>query len=557
MWLKVARRVALIGIISLIFLLTPILLYRIPPHAIRFDPTYRIIDPAQQESVLAMNSFIRAFKNPGYVPGKYRFILTSHQDPQASANGSYLYLVFPYIAGTSMSVFWNGQFIGSQGDTMRGNSNIWNSAKIFTLPSELFLAQNTLSVEMTNPYEAGFPLEPYILSSAHGAFFISWLRFFSDNLILIIIGALSVLCLIMIISGTKNTIKSNATIYFSLASLCTALFLTDFMTLQILPLPLLEYKRAVAILRHLAAVFSLLGFAAMESEIKNWFNKFFIGVQSLCIILLFLPRTMVDLKNLYSWTFIAITPLPVYLLINLMQPKNRMSSNGFLLGGIIIASILAIRDSLLPIFGISSIFLSHYGFSIMILAVASFIVSEFINQNQRLAIEQIRAARFKEDSMRDPLTGAYNRNIIDEVLSTLGGCFSILVFDLNDLKLINDTYGHLAGDEVLEDLAHILNDCVIENKTIVRTGGDEFLMIMPSLKTEQTDHVISDLQARISKSRIKDSNSQGEFSYSVSIGSASVQNDSPLDYQAFAKLLDEADQRMYMEKEKYQHLRIQ
>jgi diguanylate cyclase (GGDEF)-like protein len=310
-------------------------------------------------------------------------------------------------------------------------------------------------------------------------------------------------------------------------------------------------------LRHLAAIFALLGFTALNYGIKSWFNKIFLSVQVLCMILLLLPRTMVDLKNLYTWTFIAIAPLPIYLLIQLIQPKNRNSSNGLLLGVICVASILAIRDALLPILGFSAIFLSHYGFSIMILASASFIVSEFINQNQRLATEQIRAARVKEDSMRDPLTGAYNRNIINEVVPSLRGCFSILVFDLNDLKLINDTYGHFAGDEVLKDLAHILNECAIENKIIVRTGGDEFLMILPSLNAEQADHVISDLRARISKSRIKDSNGQGEFKYYASIGFASMQNDAPLDYQAFAKLLDEADQRMYREKERSRHLRIQ
>ena len=108
------------SIISLVFLLLPVFLYRTPKQAIRFDPIYRIVDPNQNESELPLGRFLKAFQNPGYIPGTYHFSLTLQHDPQSLISEPYLYLVFPHVAGTTISVSWNDQFIGSQGDMVRG-----------------------------------------------------------------------------------------------------------------------------------------------------------------------------------------------------------------------------------------------------------------------------------------------------------------------------------------------------------------------------------------------------------------------------------------------------
>ena len=303
--------------------------------------------------------------------------------------------------------------------------------------------------------------------------------------------------------------KPNAMLFLGLACLCTTLFLMDFMTLETLLVPLLEFKRAVAILRHLAATFFLFGFMALIDDTKNWFNKAFIGIQILCCLLLFFLRTMIGMKNMYSWTFLTIALLPIYLLIRLIKQKNLIQSNLVLIVGVAFASIISLRDTLLPFFGKSTIFLSHYGFSLMILAAVGFVVIEFLDQNKRLIVEETLASRFREESMHDPLTGLYNRNILNEVLSTLDKRFSILVVDINGLKSINDMFGHLAGDEVLRDA-----------------------------------------------SRLENFASRASFSYSVSVGSASFQSEVPVDHQVFTKILDAADQQMYSNKERYRQHNI-
>ena len=512
---------------------------------------YHITDPNQNQSELPLGRFLRAFQNPGYIPGTYHFNLTLQYDPQSPISGPYLYLVFPYIAGTAMSVSWNGQFIGSQGDMAGGNSNIWNTAKIFAMPSELLLQENTLSVEIIGPYEAGFPLEPYILSSKQGAFFAGLLHFFSESLVLIIIGAMLVLGFIVIATGTRITTRPNAMSFFGLACLCTALFLTDFLTLQTLPVSLLEFKRAVAVLRHLAAAFSLYGFMALMGDTKKWINKALIGLQTLCCLLLLFPRSIIAIKDMYSWTFLTIALLPLYLLIRLIKEKNFVRGNLVLILGVALASIISLRDTLLPFFGKSTIFLSHYGFSLMILAAVGFVVDDFLDQNKKLIVEQTLAAKFREENMHDPLTGLYNRNILNDAQSTLGKRFSILVIDINGLKTINDTFGHLAGDEVLRDAARIMKSLVRNSEIVVRTGGDEFLMILPLSTSSQADEIASELKKRILASRIENFADRASFSYSVSIGAASFMSDVPVDHEILTEILDAADRQMYLDKERY------
>lgn len=86
-------------------------------------------------------------------------------------------------------------------------------------------------------------------------------------------------------------------------------------------------------------------------------------------------------------------------------------------------------------------------------------------------------------SVHDPLTGLYNRayfeelvDNIDKRLSSLG----IILCDIDGLKIINDSFGHITGDKVLQAAAAILQKCIGEQDTLARIGGDEFVIIMPA-----------------------------------------------------------------------------
>lgn len=103
-------------------------------------------------------------------------------------------------------------------------------------------------------------------------------------------------------------------------------------------------------------------------------------------------------------------------------------------------------------------------------------------------------------AMLDPLTGLYNRRFAEQRLAAevsrserKGHPLTVLTLDLNNFKEINDTYGHAAGDLVLQEFAALLNKVIRGSDMAVRLGGDEFLVLLPECTMEQLELVIGRL----------------------------------------------------------------
>jgi diguanylate cyclase (GGDEF)-like protein len=105
-------------------------------------------------------------------------------------------------------------------------------------------------------------------------------------------------------------------------------------------------------------------------------------------------------------------------------------------------------------------------------------------------------------AMVDPLTGLYNRRFAEQRLAAevarserRGHPLTVLTLDLNNFKEINDTYGHPAGDQVLQEFASRLNKVIRGSDLAVRLGGDEFLVVLPECTLEQLKLVLERLNS--------------------------------------------------------------
>src|SRR6266851_666569 len=103
-------------------------------------------------------------------------------------------------------------------------------------------------------------------------------------------------------------------------------------------------------------------------------------------------------------------------------------------------------------------------------------------------------------AMIDPLTGLYNRRFAEQRLASevarserRGHPLTVLTLDLNNFKEINDTYGHPAGDLVLQEFASRLNKVIRGSDLAVRLGGDEFLVVLPECTLDQLKLVLDRL----------------------------------------------------------------
>jgi diguanylate cyclase (GGDEF)-like protein/PAS domain S-box-containing protein len=107
--------------------------------------------------------------------------------------------------------------------------------------------------------------------------------------------------------------------------------------------------------------------------------------------------------------------------------------------------------------------------------------------------------QLRELSVRDPLTGCFNRRRIAElepVLRQRGAIWGAIVIDIDGFKRYNDEHGHDAGDEVLVRVSRFLSQTVRGEDTVIRVGGDEFVIVVAGAIRDATDIVASRLQLR-------------------------------------------------------------
>jgi diguanylate cyclase (GGDEF)-like protein len=112
--------------------------------------------------------------------------------------------------------------------------------------------------------------------------------------------------------------------------------------------------------------------------------------------------------------------------------------------------------------------------------------------------EKARAEAYYELSILDPLTGLYNRRFSQERLEAEiaranrhNMPLAVILFDLDKFKKINDRYGHAAGDLALKEFARHLNKAIRGSDFAVRTGGDEFMVVLPECPPEKVQRVLS------------------------------------------------------------------
>ena len=129
---------------------------------------------------------------------------------------------------------------------------------------------------------------------------------------------------------------------------------------------------------------------------------------------------------------------------------------------------------------------------------------------------ETRIKRFRKESYRDFLTGAYNRNYFEENLKNAVLSSGVAILDLDDFKLCNDVYGHSVGDEALITAVQTIRQCMNPTDCIIRYGGDEFLLLLQNISGEnELEKTLIDIQSRVHCSIVA---GNPDVKLSVSIG---------------------------------------
>jgi len=149
----------------------------------------------------------------------------------------------------------------------------------------------------------------------------------------------------------------------------------------------------------------------------------------------------------------------------------------------------------------------------------------------------------------DGLTGVFNKRYFEEALGRemaraqrYGRPLSILMFDIDHFKRVNDTYGHLAGDYVLQSLARVISTRARREEIFARYGGEEFVILLPETQKDGAMELAEQLRKRVASHTFVFE--AEEIPVTVSIGVAMVQDESIPENE----LIRRADEKLYLAK---------
>jgi len=179
-------------------------------------------------------------------------------------------------------------------------------------------------------------------------------------------------------------------------------------------------------------------------------------------------------------------------------------------------------------------------------------VAELFANQAAIALQNARLFRqMSELAVTDNLTGLANRRGFFELAEKEAvrahrykRSVCMVMFDIDDFKKVNDTHGHLIGDQVLRVLASTVRRAIRATDTVCRFGGDEFLILMPEAGLEQAMATAERLRQKISTEMVVVT-AGGQFSLTISLGVVSLDGG---DGETVERLIERADAAMYKAK---------
>jgi two-component system, cell cycle response regulator len=264
-----------------------------------------------------------------------------------------------------------------------------------------------------------------------------------------------------------------------------------------------------------------------------------------CALALFLvmnePHTAVNSKVVFEGYFLAIASTSLRYDKRVCIAAGALAFFEYLTIVVVASSHWNLNDPKYAPFSYGMFAWSNQVSRLIIMATASLLSLALVSRSQKLL----------QMAMRDPLTGLFNRGYVDERFAVelsrarrYGKLLTIAVIDTDRFKSLNDTHGHLAGDQVLRVIGTLLHDTFRQSDTSGRYGGEEFVVILPETDIESAQAKIESLRETVAATPFRLGVRGEEVQVTLSAGLATF----PDDGLNAADLFALADERMFQAK---------
>ena len=150
-----------------------------------------------------------------------------------------------------------------------------------------------------------------------------------------------------------------------------------------------------------------------------------------------------------------------------------------------------------------------------------------------------KLSRYNEKLYQDALTGVYNRRYYEDWIKKMTASVGVAMIDMDDFKIYNDTYGHNAGDLALITTVEAIRHCIRKNDTLIRYGGDEFLLVLQGISETMFREKLKQIRTEIYNANVP---TYSRLQLSASIGGVMSAG------RTVEETVMEADKFMYLAK---------
>ena len=426
------------------------------------------------------------------------------------------YLAIPRVSGNQVTVYIDEQQIAQIGEG-HGTGNIWMSFHWVRMPERYAGRPVVLKVKLNGVYDLGFRENPYIINGNESWIFRVITAFLFRDSFWLISGVFLVLAFLLFKYGSIQ--KQVRTGYWltAIGILLSAFYQLDYTYRE--DTGSFEFyfmfRKLALIAGFSASWFILAGIELYLVHSMRW-AKYMSALLIILVSALALCPDIFWLKKVTPVAALLAYSNWIGLLVIAYQKRRRLLI--FSISFFLLCLLAALATTLFPRF---HIFLLQIGSSFAIFAAGYSLSQQFRKLYDSAAI-------FREKSIHDPLTGAFNRYYLDEIPYDKGD--SIILFDMDNFKGINDTHGHQAGDSVLRGWVKCVRQFTRENDPLVRIGGDEFILVLKYVRPGIMTDILSEFEEYFPG-----------LAVSVSFGVAEIKT-------TIEKAIEEADAGMYRSK---------